>query len=49
MVAALLSVSELAVLQDNTDLENILSEFKMPTMQRATLRVAGFGEIVSTV
>lgn len=35
---------ELAVLQDNKELENVLSEFQMPKMQYGTLRVAGFGE-----
>uniref|UniRef100_A0A3Q1GUT4 Fibroblast activation protein, alpha n=1 Tax=Acanthochromis polyacanthus TaxID=80966 RepID=A0A3Q1GUT4_9TELE len=34
--------SELAVLEDNKDLQNILSEFQMPTMQYGTLKVAGF-------
>lgn len=36
--------SELAVLEDNKNLENILSEFQMPKMQYGTLKVAGFGE-----
>lgn len=35
---------ELEVLQDNKELENILSEFQVPKMQYGTLRVAGFGE-----
>lgn len=35
---------ELAILEDNKELENILSEFKMPKMQYGTLRIAGFGE-----
>lgn len=35
---------ELAVLEDNKDLENILSEFQMPKMQYGTLRIAGFGK-----
>lgn len=35
---------ELEVLQDNKELENVLSEFQMPKMQYGTLRVAGFGE-----
>uniref|UniRef100_A0A8C9ZJ26 Fibroblast activation protein, alpha n=1 Tax=Sander lucioperca TaxID=283035 RepID=A0A8C9ZJ26_SANLU len=34
--------SELAVLEDNKELENILSEFQMPTMQYGTLKVAGY-------
>ncbi|XP_026151616.1 dipeptidyl peptidase 4 isoform X2 [Mastacembelus armatus] len=33
---------ELSILEDNSALENILSEFQMPTMQYGTLRVAGF-------
>lgn len=37
--------SELAILEDNKNLENILSEFQMPKMQYGTLKVAGFGEI----
>uniref|UniRef100_A0A3Q4AK85 Uncharacterized protein n=1 Tax=Mola mola TaxID=94237 RepID=A0A3Q4AK85_MOLML len=36
------SGAELAVLEDNKDLENILSEFQMPKMQYGTLRIAGF-------
>ncbi|XP_062313975.1 dipeptidyl peptidase 4 [Osmerus eperlanus] len=36
------SGSELLVLQDNKELEHILTEFKMPTIQRGTLKVAGF-------
>lgn len=36
------SGTELRVLQDNKELENILTDFKMPTIQRGTLRVAGF-------
>lgn len=35
---------ELEVLQDNKEMENVLSEFLMPKMQYGTLRVAGFGE-----
>ncbi|TMS06199.1 Prolyl endopeptidase FAP [Larimichthys crocea] len=35
-------VQEISVLEDNKALENILSEFQMPTMQYGTLRVAGF-------
>uniref|UniRef100_A0A8C7CU63 Fibroblast activation protein, alpha n=1 Tax=Oncorhynchus kisutch TaxID=8019 RepID=A0A8C7CU63_ONCKI len=35
-------VLELLVLRDNKDLEEMLKEFQMPTMQRGTLRVAGF-------
>lgn len=38
--------SELAVLEDNKDLENVLSEFQMPKMQYGTLKVAGFGETI---
>lgn len=38
--------SEISVLEDNKALENILSEFQMPTMQYGTLRVAGFGELI---
>ncbi|XP_028991541.1 prolyl endopeptidase FAP isoform X2 [Betta splendens] len=34
--------AELAVLEDNRALEDILSQFQMPKMQRGTLRVAGF-------
>lgn len=34
------------MLQDNKELENVLSEFQMPKMQYGTLRVAGFGETV---
>uniref|UniRef100_A0A7N8XMF8 Fibroblast activation protein, alpha n=1 Tax=Mastacembelus armatus TaxID=205130 RepID=A0A7N8XMF8_9TELE len=33
---------QLSILEDNSALENILSEFQMPTMQYGTLRVAGF-------
>ncbi|CAB1328448.1 unnamed protein product [Coregonus sp. 'balchen'] len=36
------SGEELLVLRDNKDLEDMLKEFQMPTMQRGTLRVAGF-------
>ncbi|XP_017279899.1 dipeptidyl peptidase 4 [Kryptolebias marmoratus] len=36
------SGAELLVLEDNKDLENILSEFQMPTMKYGTLRIAGF-------
>ncbi|XP_020310387.1 dipeptidyl peptidase 4 isoform X1 [Oncorhynchus mykiss] len=36
------SGKELLVLRDNKDLEEMLKEFQMPTMQRGTLRVAGF-------
>ncbi|CAJ1079308.1 dipeptidyl peptidase 4 [Xyrichtys novacula] len=36
------SSEELAVLEDNKELENVLSEFQMPTMQYGTLRIAGF-------
>ncbi|XP_035533150.1 dipeptidyl peptidase 4 [Morone saxatilis] len=34
--------AELSVLEDNKDLENILSQFLMPTMKYGTLKVAGF-------
>ncbi|XP_045909518.1 prolyl endopeptidase FAP [Micropterus dolomieu] len=34
--------AELSVLEDNKLLENILSEFQMPTMQYGTLKIAGF-------
>uniref|UniRef100_A0A8D3EAA4 Fibroblast activation protein, alpha n=1 Tax=Scophthalmus maximus TaxID=52904 RepID=A0A8D3EAA4_SCOMX len=34
--------SEISILEDNKDLENILTEFQMPKMQYGTLRVAGF-------
>lgn len=34
--------SELAVLEDNKDLEKILSEIQMPTLQHGTLKVGGF-------
>uniref|UniRef100_A0A8C4HK73 Fibroblast activation protein, alpha n=1 Tax=Dicentrarchus labrax TaxID=13489 RepID=A0A8C4HK73_DICLA len=34
--------SELSVLEDNKDLENILSQFLMPTMKYGTIKVAGF-------
>lgn len=40
----LLPFLELEVLQDNKELENVLSEFQMPKMQYGTLRVAGLGE-----
>ncbi|KAM6986403.1 dipeptidyl peptidase 4 [Aplochiton taeniatus] len=33
---------EMMVLQDNKELESILTEFHMPTMQRGTIRIAGF-------
>ncbi|XP_029936029.1 dipeptidyl peptidase 4 [Myripristis murdjan] len=36
------SGAELAVLEENKELKNILSEFQMPTMKRGTLRIAGF-------
>lgn len=35
---------ELSVLEDNKDLESILSEFQMPTMKYGTFKIAGFGE-----
>uniref|UniRef100_A0A673D0C8 Dipeptidyl peptidase 4-like n=1 Tax=Sphaeramia orbicularis TaxID=375764 RepID=A0A673D0C8_9TELE len=34
--------SEISVLEDNKELENVLSEFQMPTMQYGTFKVAGF-------
>lgn len=37
-------VKELGVLQDNAELQSVLSQFQMPTMQYGTIRVAGFGE-----
>ena len=36
--------SELAVLEENKNLQSILSDFQMPTMKYGTLKVAGFGE-----
>ncbi|XP_072300448.1 dipeptidyl peptidase 4 [Eucyclogobius newberryi] len=33
---------ELSVLEDNKELENVLSEFHMPTMKYGTFKVAGF-------
>ncbi|XP_074550869.1 dipeptidyl peptidase 4 [Halichoeres trimaculatus] len=33
---------ELAVLEDNKELQNILSEFQMPTVKYGTLKIAGF-------
>ncbi|KAM3861962.1 dipeptidyl peptidase 4 [Diretmus argenteus] len=36
------SGAKLSVLEDNEELEHILTEFQMPTMQRGTLKVAGF-------
>ncbi|XP_037542079.1 dipeptidyl peptidase 4, partial [Nematolebias whitei] len=36
------SGAELSVLEDNKDLENMLSEFQMPTMKYGTLKIAGF-------
>uniref|UniRef100_A0A6Q2YVN3 Uncharacterized protein n=1 Tax=Esox lucius TaxID=8010 RepID=A0A6Q2YVN3_ESOLU len=35
-------ISELLVLRDNRDLEDMLKDFLMPTMQLGTLKVAGF-------
>ncbi|XP_071379134.1 dipeptidyl peptidase 4 [Centroberyx affinis] len=35
------SGAELSILEDNKELENILTQFHMPTMQRGTIRVAG--------
>lgn len=37
---------ELAVLEDNQELRESLSEFQMPTVQYGTLKIAGFGEIL---
>ncbi|KAM4731901.1 dipeptidyl peptidase 4 isoform 1-T2 [Anableps anableps] len=34
--------TELSILEDNKDLENILSEFQMPTMKYGTVKIAGF-------
>ncbi|XP_031414169.1 dipeptidyl peptidase 4 isoform X2 [Clupea harengus] len=34
--------SEIQVLEDNSKLQSILTEFHMPTIQRATIRLAGF-------
>ncbi|KAM9851207.1 dipeptidyl peptidase 4 [Aulostomus maculatus] len=34
--------AQLSILEDNSELENILSEFQMPTMQYGTFKVAGF-------
>ncbi|KAM4608894.1 dipeptidyl peptidase 4 [Polymixia lowei] len=36
------SGAEVMVFEDNKALENILSQFHMPTMQRGTMKVAGF-------
>ncbi|PWA31144.1 hypothetical protein CCH79_00002825, partial [Gambusia affinis] len=36
--------TELSILEDNKDLENLLSEFQMPTMKYGTVKIAGFGE-----
>ncbi|XP_064166741.1 dipeptidyl peptidase 4-like isoform X1 [Anguilla rostrata] len=36
------SGSEIRVLQDNKDLEQILNEFHMPTMRRGTMKIGGF-------
>ncbi|XP_065818202.1 dipeptidyl peptidase 4 isoform X1 [Labrus bergylta] len=33
---------ELSVLEDNKELENVLSEFQIPTMQYGTFKIAGF-------
>lgn len=41
-----LSFSELSILEDNKRLENILSEFQMPTMKYGTLKIAGYGETI---
>lgn len=37
---------ELAVLEDNKELGDTLSQFQMPTVQYGTLKIAGFGEIL---
>lgn len=34
---------ELDVLQDNAELQTVLSQFQMPTMQYGTIKIAGFG------
>ncbi|XP_059199018.1 dipeptidyl peptidase 4 [Centropristis striata] len=34
--------AELSVLEENKELENVLSQFQLPTMQHGTIRVAGF-------
>ncbi|XP_032423381.1 dipeptidyl peptidase 4 [Xiphophorus hellerii] len=34
--------TELSILEDNKDLENLLSEFQMPTMKYGTVKIAGF-------
>ncbi|KAK9537562.1 hypothetical protein VZT92_005167 [Zoarces viviparus] len=36
------SGAELSVLEENKKLENILSQFQMPTMQHGTLKIAGY-------
>ncbi|KAM6954882.1 dipeptidyl peptidase 4 [Lycodopsis pacificus] len=36
------SGAELSVLEENKELENILSQFQMPTMQHGTLKIAGY-------
>lgn len=36
------SVAELSVLEDNSELENVLSQLQMPTMKYGTFKVAGF-------
>ncbi|CAL8321446.1 unnamed protein product [Merluccius merluccius] len=33
---------ELMVLEDNTEIKNVLEQFRMPTIQRRTLKIAGF-------
>ncbi|KAK0154820.1 Prolyl endopeptidase FAP [Merluccius polli] len=33
---------ELMVLEDNTEIKNVLEQFRMPTIQRGTLKIAGF-------
>ncbi|XP_054887641.1 dipeptidyl peptidase 4 [Poeciliopsis prolifica] len=34
--------TELSILEDNKNLENLLSEFQMPTMKYGTVKIAGF-------
>uniref|UniRef100_A0A3B3TG21 Fibroblast activation protein, alpha n=1 Tax=Poecilia latipinna TaxID=48699 RepID=A0A3B3TG21_9TELE len=34
--------SELSILEDNKELENLLTEFQMPTMKYGTVKIAGF-------
>uniref|UniRef100_M4AAQ8 Fibroblast activation protein, alpha n=1 Tax=Xiphophorus maculatus TaxID=8083 RepID=M4AAQ8_XIPMA len=39
---ALYVFAKLSILEDNKDLENLLSEFQMPTMKYGTVKIAGF-------